>query len=112
MKQYSFLLLNEHIAQHMVHPVKDAYKEVKNKYFINRGDLLKHKKDNIVQFIGKLISAPSFEIAISILKREKLKLNWSKIPRDVLKHIELILMNCDEDNYIEKLIIYRDSFLL
>lgn len=111
MKQYSFLLF-ENLGGYARHGLKDVYKSTKQKYFINRGDLLKNKKDNIVQFIGKLISVEDLDIAKSILHKEKLKFNWSKIPKDVLNHISLILDNCTEDDYVEKLIIYRNSFLL
>ena len=110
-KLYSFLL-SENISHYIMHPIKDAAKTGKEKYFVNRGDIFGNKKENIVQFIGKLISAPTYEIAVSMLKKEKRKFNWSKIPYDVLKHIETILFNCTEDNYVDKLIIYRNSFTI
>lgn len=111
MSQYSFLFI-ESFGGYARHGLKDIYKSTKQKYFINRGDLLRNKKDNIVQFIGKLISVEDLDIAKNILQKEKMKFNWSKIPKDVLNHISLILDNCNEDDYIEKLMIYRGSFLL
>ena len=108
MSQYSFLFL-ENFTKYAKHGIKDIYKSSKEKYLGIRNEMLNNKKNNVINFLSKLISIDDLNLAKNMVKYEKLKLNFSKIPKDVLKHIEFILNNSDDFDYVDKLMIYKEN---
>ena len=105
MLKYSFVSENNFL-HYIHHPFHSTYHNVRSFYQNNN----QNTDNNINNFLSKIISSPNINIAFSILNKETKKNILTKsLPKDILKHTKTILINCTENDFREKISLYKDS---